>query len=82
MCAEVPTTTCKVVPFADCRQTSSTVRFNVSVIDVDDFFVPFTCVNDTKVELQRKLVPKCVNVTRQDCVTKWELNNLGAKVSR
>ena len=47
----------------------------------DDVFVPFSCVNVTRLELQRRIVPKCVNVTRQDCVTKWELNNRGEKVS-
>ena len=34
----------------------------------------------TVLEEHIKLVPKCVNVTRQDCVTKWVVTATGEKV--
>ena len=31
-------------------------------------------------EIHIKLEPRCRNVTKQDCVTKWELNAQGRKI--
>ena len=80
VCAQVPTMVCTLVPYTDCKQTSTTVKYNVTTVTLDKSYVPFKCVNETRVELETKIVPKCVNVTRQDCVTKWELNSRGEKV--
>ena len=80
VCAQVPTMVCTLVPYTDCKQTSTTVKYNVTTVTLDESYVPFKCVNETRVELETKIVPKCVNVTRQDCVTKWELNSRGEKV--
>ena len=37
-------------------------------------------VNFCRPEIHIKLEPRCRNVTKQDCVTKWELNAQGRKV--
>jgi hypothetical protein len=61
--------------------TTASVKYNVTRVTLDKPYVPFKCVNVTQIELETKIVPKCVNVTQQDCVTKWELNTRGEKVS-
>ena len=68
------------VPYTDCKLITATVKYNVTNVTLDKPYVPFKCVNVTQIELETKIVPKCVNVTRQDCVTKWELNPSGEKV--
>ena len=40
----------------------------------------FTMVSSSRPEIHIKLEPRCRNVTKQDCVTKWELNSQGRKV--
>ena len=40
----------------------------------------FTMVSSSRPEIHIKLEPRCRNVTKQDCVTKWELNSQGRRV--
>jgi hypothetical protein len=69
----VPTTTCTLVPYTDCRFFLEESAYNETVIITEGEYVPWQCSNFTQEEMHIKLVPRCVNVTRQDCVTKWKV---------
>lgn len=61
-------------------QSNSVFLLLRSEVVVDGQYVPYECKEETRLETHIKLVPKCVEVTRQDCVTKWITDSRGRKV--
>ena len=54
--------------------------YNVTMM-VDHQFVPKTCENVQVVHWHKKKVPVCRPVTKKQCVTNWEVDHDGKKVS-
>ena len=46
----------------------------------DNKFLEKDCVEDIKIEMHKKKKYECHNVTKQNCVTKWEVLPNGEKV--
>ena len=60
--------------------TEVETKYNVTMM-VDHPFVPKTCVNVPVVHWHKKKVPVCRPVTKKQCVTNWEVDHDGKKVS-
>ena len=48
--------------------------------DVQNKYTEWKCIDSTRVELHEKLMPNCTEVTKQNCITKWEYLKNGTKV--
>ena len=81
-CDNVTDTICRIQSFVDCTQTTKSVQFQTTEIVTNGQYVPYECVEKTRLQPHKKLVPVCQNVTRQDCVTKWEIGPNGQKVGQ
>ena len=66
--------------YTDCRLVTEDVTYNETIVVTAGEYIPWQCTNFTQEETHIKLVPKCENVTRQDCVTKWVVTATGEKV--
>merc|ERR1712129_490706 len=80
VCIPVPKISCEVVAYADCnnRPTISTQRCDTTEKDT---FVPKHCSQDGVEVLEEvKQMPVCTTVTKQQCDSKWVINDQGEKV--
>lgn len=80
VCHDLPTIDCQLVPFTKCEMYMEQAKYNETIIIPDSEYVPWECANVTIEETHIKLMPQCVDVTRQDCVTKWEISPTGEKI--
>eukprot|EP00095_Tigriopus_kingsejongensis_P012116 maker-scaffold97_size377342-snap-gene-1.17 protein:Tk12116 transcript:maker-scaffold97_size377342-snap-gene-1.17-mRNA-1 annotation:"luciferase" len=80
VCDQVPTTSCQLVPYTKCEMYMEAAKYNETIVTPDSEYVPWECQNVTVEEIHIKLMPQCVNVTRQDCVTKWIISPTGEKI--
>jgi len=80
VCIPVPKVSCEVVAYADCNNqpTVSTQRCDTTEKDT---FVPKDCSQDGVEVLEEvKQMPVCTTVTKQQCDSKWVINDQGEKV--
>ena len=54
--------------------------FHKSTEFFDDKFIEKDCVEVPKIEMHKKKKSECHEVTKQNCVTKWEVLENGDKV--
>ena len=50
--------------------------------DKENKYIPYVCEEVDKTIQHKKLVPHCFNETKLNCVTLWETNDNGEKVSQ
>jgi len=80
VCVSVPKEDCTVVGFVDCnnRAEVSTQRCDMTG---EEHFVAQDCKQDGVEVLEEvKKMPVCTTVTKQQCDSKWVINNQGEKV--
>ena len=72
---------CNVKPFTNCEFYKPIVRYNETK-PVQMIFNAKKCVEGPgKVVEHEKLRPKCRNVTKMNCITKWKVDDDGNQVS-
>lgn len=80
ICEKVPQTRCRLIGYTDCKLELKVEKYNETVLVPNGTYVPYECMNKTRTIYRKIEVPHCVNQTRLDCVTKWELDPAGRKV--
>jgi hypothetical protein len=81
VCITVPITECHVVGYTHCENTPSTITARDDSMESEQF-TQQNCVisSEKKVISEVKKMPVCKNVTKQQCDTKWVINEQGEKV--
>ena len=71
---------CEVVPYTDCKMLMEVQTYRSSQ-DVPKTFTKQICTEGMKTIQHEKMMPNCVNVTKQNCITLWETDAEGKQVS-
>jgi len=79
ICDDIPGLICELIPYTECRMTMREVEYNESVIVRKKKNI-WTCEDSIKPVKHTKLVPKCWNETRRNCLTEWRENPDGTEV--
>lgn len=79
VCREVPVTQCRIVGYTHCTETPNTQIVADDLIENESFFQQH-CWPVIKVVKEIKKVPHCEYVSKQQCDSKWEINEFGEKV--
>jgi len=81
VCVTVPITDCTVVGYTDCQNTPTTSIVRDDSLETHQFVKQDCVVSDQKETItEMKKMPVCRNVTKQQCDTKWVVNEQGEKV--
>ena len=80
VCDEVTEIECEVVPYTECQMIMENTPYR-SYKMVDKEYNKKTCTEGMKTVQHTKMMPECKNVTKQNCVTKWETDENGNQVS-
>jgi len=78
-CLEVTEMNCDVQAYTDCKMTMEEVPFK-SYDMVKGTYITKKCTESSEVIQHTKSAPECKDVTRQNCITKWEIDEEGNKV--
>lgn len=79
VCKEVVETKCQVVPYTECAMGLAPVEFTQTVLNPKSFS-PQECVTKREEIPHRKMLPECRNVTKQNCVSNWQVDPYGKQV--
>lgn len=79
VCLEVTEMNCDVEAYTDCTMSMEEVPYK-SYDMVMGTYNSKTCTESTEIVQHTKTAPDCRNVTRQNCITKWEIDSNGKKV--
>ena len=71
---------CEIVPYTECEMRMDVTPYK-SFEMVPKKFKKKTCKEGTDIIQHTKMMPECKNVTKQNCVTKWETDANGNQVS-
>ena len=72
---------CDVVPYTICKMQMAPVPTKETRVFENNYKVQ-KCEETTGFHDHIKQVPVCRNVTKQNCVTKWEVDSKGKKVTK
>ena len=79
VCKEVTTLQCNVIGYTECTMTMEALPYKGHKM-VPKFFQRKKCREEMKTEIHKKKKSECKDVTKQNCVTKWEVLPSGEKV--
>jgi hypothetical protein len=79
-CTTVPVTVCQVKAYPDCTNTPSTRLFHNDKLETRSYTSKLCQPAGVKILEETKQRPVCQNVTRQQCDSKWVVNDQGEKV--
>jgi len=79
ICKEVTTLQCNVIGYTECTLTMEPLTYK-SFKMTPQSFKRKKCTEKTKIEFHKKKRSECKDVTKQNCVTKWEVKPGGQKV--
>ena len=80
MCVPVPKEDCKIVKFLECDKKPLLSNQRCDKTE-REYFVTHDCKQDgVEVLEEAKKMPVCTTVTKQQCDSKWVINNQGEKV--
>jgi len=79
VCADVLEMKCDVIGWADCVATPTTTQGKKCVVDYKDFDYK-DCKEVETLTKHVKKVPECKTVTKNNCVTDWDVDEDGNKV--
>jgi len=79
VCDEVTEIVCEVVPYTDCQMIMENTPYK-SFKMVEKPYDKIECEEGMKSVPHQKMMPECRNVTKQNCVTKWETDENGNQV--
>ena len=80
VCDEVTEITCEIVPYTDCEMSMEETPYK-SFETITKQFQKKTCKEGMDVVQHTKMMPECRNVTKQNCITKWETDENGNQAS-
>merc|ERR1712168_454562 len=79
LCEDVTTLECKVIGYTKCEMEMVPLPYKGNKM-VRKIFEQQVCTEELIMEKHKKKRPKCEEVTKQNCVTKWEILPTGEKV--
>ena len=79
VCRDIPVTRCKVVGFTECKEVQEKHQVRDDKL-VNDLFTPQECAEVKKIVTEIKKAPHCEMITKEQCDTKWVVNEFGEKV--
>merc|ERR1739844_513920 len=79
VCDEVTEIQCEIVPYTECQMTMDPTPYK-SFDMVTKTFNKRVCKEGMDVVQHTKMMPECRNVTKQNCITKWETDKDGNQV--
>ena len=80
VCDEVTEITCEIVPYTECEMSMEETPYK-SFETITKQFQKKTCKEGMDVVQHTKMMPECRNVTKQNCITKWETDENGNQAS-
>merc|ERR1712147_283982 len=81
VCVTVPITDCQVVGYTHCENIPTTTTVRDDSLDSQEFIQQDCVVSDVKETITEvKQMPVCKNITKQQCDTKWVINELNEKL--
>merc|ERR1739844_672518 len=78
-CDEVTEIQCEIVPYTECQMTMDPTPYKGNEV-VQKTFEKKLCQEAMDVVQHTKMMPECRNVTKQNCITKWETDEDGNQV--
>ena len=81
MCDEVTEIQCDVVPYTECKMEMAETPFKSYDME-QQIYRRKSCTEGMDVVQHTKMMPECRNVTKQNCITKWETDDEGNQVSQ
>lgn len=72
---------CEIVPYTECQMTMEATPYK-SYDMVPLVYKKKVCSEGMDTVQHTKMMPECRNVTKQNCITKWEEDENGNQVSR
>jgi len=79
VCDEVTEMQCEIVPYTECQMEMEVTPYK-SYEMVPQIFKKKVCKEGMDVVQHTKMMPECRNVTKQNCITKWETDENGNQV--
>ncbi len=70
---------CTIVPCTECQMTMGPATYK-SVDMVQKVFKQKVCTEGMDTVQHTKMMPECQNVTKMNCITKWEEDENGNQV--
>ena len=71
---------CDVIPYTECKMTMEATPYK-SYEMVPKVYAKKECSEGMDTVQHTKMMPECRNVTKQNCITKWETDENGKQVS-
>ncbi len=71
---------CEIVPYTECSMSMDSTPYK-SYEMVPKVFAKKLCTEGMDVVQHTKMMPECRNVTKQNCITKWETDENGNQAS-
>jgi hypothetical protein len=69
------------IPYKECKQGVEPQQYNETKLNQKKF-IEKSCTVAKKTIPHKKLVPRCTNITKQNCVTIWEIDQSGKQVRK
>ena len=70
---------CEIVPYTECEMKMQATPYR-SFREFERVYHKHSCITNYEHVYHEKMFPECKNVTRQNCVTKWETDANGKQV--
>ena len=71
---------CDIVPYTECTMSMELTPYNTFEM-VQKEYLKKECTEGMDTVQHTKMMPECRNVTKQNCITKWEEDDQGNQVS-
>jgi len=79
VCDDVTEIVCEIVPYTVCEMLMESVPYRSFEV-VQKLSKKKVCTTGTDIVKHTKLMPECHEVTKQNCITKWETDENGKQV--
>ena len=80
VCRDIPVTECRIVGFTECEETPHTQTVSDDSLELETFVAQECRPGAVRILSETKKTPECKPVTKQQCDSKWEINEHGEKV--
>jgi len=79
VCDDVTEMVCEIVPYTECEMLMESVPYKSFEV-VQKLTKKKVCTAGMDIVKHTKMMPECRNVTKQNCITKWETDENGKQV--
>ena len=70
---------CEIVPYTECQMLMDTQSYRSYEV-IQQIYLKKECTAGMDIVKHTKMMPECRNVTKQNCITKWETDANGKQV--